>query len=435
MPSLFTPVSHCPHCLSRRIWLPRILFWGGAISIGLLGALFAVGSTKANAFVQHVLALFPWAPVLLLPLGLGASVFLAKTIFKGTQGSGIPQVIASLHASDRAEARHLLSVRIAFGKMFLTLLGLSCGASIGREGPTVQVGASIMHALGKHLHIPGRHIHRSLILAGGAAGIAAAFNTPLAGIVFAIEELSHSFEERTSGTTLTAVILAGLVSLTILGTYTYFGQYEVAFSFGMATAILVLSAGVFGGLMGGIFSRILIQAGRKLPGFLQPFRSGKPVLFAMACGVLLAVFALLSGNTTLGTGYEEARMMLEGHDGFSPFYGLLKMLATIVSYLSGIPGGIFAPSLAVGAGIGNNLAHFLPSLPVSLVVIMGMVGYFSGVVQAPITAAVIVMEMTSDQEIILPLLATSLIACGVSRMICPHPLYRTLAEDFLNRQE
>ena len=116
----------------------------------------------------------------------------------------------------------MLSARIAVGKILLTLLGLASGASIGREGPTVQVGASIMYALGRLLRLPRLELQRALVLAGGAAGIAAAFNTPLAGVVFAIEELSHSFEARTSGTVLTAVVIAGITTLALVGNYTVF---------------------------------------------------------------------------------------------------------------------------------------------------------------------------------------------------------------------
>ncbi len=130
----------------------------------------------------------------------------------------------------------VLSLRIAVGKVLLTLLGLASGASIGREGPTVQVGASIMHALGDLLRLPRLELRRALVLAGGAAGIAAAFNTPLAGIVFAIEELSHSFEARTSGTVFTAVVVAGATTLGLVGNYTYFGQTSDVLSNGRGLA-------------------------------------------------------------------------------------------------------------------------------------------------------------------------------------------------------
>ncbi|MGE4352378.1 MAG: chloride channel protein, partial [Bdellovibrionales bacterium] len=112
--------------------------------------------------------------------------------------------------------------------------------------------------------------------------------------------------------------------------------------------------------------------------------------------------------------------------------GTLKLLATVLSYISGLPGGIFAPSLAVGAGVGGQIAPFLPDVPFAAVVILGMVGYFSGVVQVPITATIIVLEMTNDQSLSLPLLATAFIAFAVSRLICPSPLYRSLAQSFLD---
>ncbi len=166
---------------------------------------------------------------------------------------------------DEAMVDRVLSLRIAAGKVALTLLGLASGASIGREGPTVQVGASIMHALGKLLRLPRLELRRALVLAGGAAGIAAAFNTPLAGIVFAIEELSHSFEARTSGTVFTAVVVAGATTLGLVGNYTYFGQTSAVLANNVAwLAVIVCS--VAGGLAGGLFSQALIVVARGLPG-------------------------------------------------------------------------------------------------------------------------------------------------------------------------
>jgi H+/Cl- antiporter ClcA len=114
-------------------------------------------------------------------------------------------------------------------------------------------------------------------------------------------------------------------------------------------------------------------------------------------------------------------------------FGLMKLAATVLSYISGIPGGVFAPSLAVGAGLGADLAPWLPGIPIGALAILGMVGYFTGVVQAPITAVVIVMEMTDNQSLTLPLMAAAVIAYGVSRLVCPDPMYRTLAKAFIER--
>jgi H+/Cl- antiporter ClcA len=267
-------------------------------------------------------------------------------------------------------------------------------------------------------------------LAGGAAGIAAAFNTPLAGIVFAIEEMSRSFQHRTSGTILTGVILAGVTSMAILGDYPYFGYTSAALPLDQAWIAVVL-CGCACGLFGGLFARLLIAMSRGLPGRVGVLARARPVAFSAACGFALALIGLISDSTTYGTGYAEARSLLEGTLELPAEYGVLKFLATLVSYASGIPGGIFAPSLAVGAGFGHNLSQLMPYAPVGAVVLLGMVGYFAGVVQAPITAFVIVIEMTDNHNMVLPLMATALIASAVSRLVCPRPLYRTLAERFM----
>ena len=144
---------------------------------------------------HHLLDYQRYAALILTPAGFGLALFLARRFFQNSQGSGIPQVIAARALPDVESRLSLVSLRVAAGKIAVMMLGLLCGASIGREGPTVQVGAAIMFAAGRR----ALHYQRGLLLAGAAAGIAAAFNTPLAGIVFGIEELSRSFESRTSG--------------------------------------------------------------------------------------------------------------------------------------------------------------------------------------------------------------------------------------------
>ncbi len=406
------------------------MFWFGAISVGLAAIAFAAGSDLTNHYFHLLIAYSPYLPLIVTPLGLALAVAITRRFFPGSQGSGIPQSIAALGMQE-AEARNgVLSLRIAIGKILMTLLGLLSGASVGREGPTVQIGASIMHALSKLTRFPRREMGRGLILAGAAAGIAAAFNTPLAGIVFAIEEMSRSFEQKTSGTVLTAVIIAGMTSLALMGNYNYFGHTGAVLEFNQGW-IAVPVCGFLGGLLGGLFSQLLIASSRGLPGRLGVMMRERPAAFAALCGLVLALIGLASGSTTYGTGYDEAKQILEGTQPMPETYGILKMLATLVSYISGIPGGIFAPSLAVGAGFGSNMAPFLPYAPAGAVVILGMVAYFAGVVQAPITAFVIVMEMTDNHDMLLPLMAASLIASASSRLVCSKPLYKAMAEKFL----
>jgi H+/Cl- antiporter ClcA len=420
--------------LSMRVWLRRIVFWVGAVLVSLVAMAFAWAANLSDSVFHRALSISPYLALAIAPAGLAISVLLTRHVFPGAQGSGIPQVIASLEMSDPKKVSAVLSLRVAVGKVVLTLLGLASGASIGREGPTVQVGASIMQALGQTLELPRAAQQRALVLAGGAAGIAAAFNTPLAGIVFAIEELSHSFEHRTSGTVLTAVVIAGIASLALIGNYTYFGVTSAVLPIGVGWLAVVYCA-VAGGLAGGIFAESLVRAAHGLPGRLGRFIAHRPVVFAGFCGLALAVLGLASHGATYGTGYAQARDLVAGHSTLPEKFFALKLAATIVSYCSGIPGGIFAPSLAVGAGLGRSIAHLLPSAPPGAVVLLGMVAYFSGVVQAPITAAVIVMEMTDNQDMRIPLMATSFLAFGVSRLICRRALYGALAKRFLRAVE
>ena len=415
---------------SPHQWKAQLVFWGGAILVGLVSALFALGSEAASHLFSQMESQAAWLPLFITPAGLVLIAWLTRRYFPGAQGSGIPQAIAALEM--RPSMHYLrssvLSLRIAVGKIFLTLLGLLCGASIGREGPTVHIGAAIMYTAGHYAHFPRHYLDKSLIIAGGAAGIAAAFNTPLAGIVFAIEEMARSFEERTSGTMLTAVVLAGITAMAVLGNYTYFGTSHAALQLGTGWLIVPL-VGILGGLLGGLFARLLVSGSR----WVTPHLTRHPLLVPALCGLVVAIAGILSGGTSYGTGYPEAQAALAGNGETGMAYPLLKGIATMASYLSGIPGGIFAPSLATGAGLGAALAEFFTGPGVQAIIILTMVAYFTGVVQTPITAFVIVMEMTDNHTMLLPLMATAFIAYGVSRLVCHEPIYRSLAQGFFDR--
>lgn len=415
-------------------WRRTLICWGAAILVGIIAVGFASAANEAGALCQRLTHWNPWSMLVIIPSGLALSTWLTRKFFPGAQGSGIPQVIATLHIENFKLVDIILSLKIALGKVLMTLLGLVCGASIGREGPTVQVGASIMHYFSKFMGQNNVSARRGMILAGGAAGVSAAFNTPLAGIVFAIEELSHSFEQRASGTALTSVVLSGVTALALIGNYTYFGHTNVDVPLGSAW-IAVLACGIIGGLAGGFFSSILIRAAKGLPGKFGLLIRKYPILFAAFCGLLLALIGLASHGATYGTGYEQARAIINGTEHYPISFFILKFLATVISYCSGIPGGLFAPSLSIGAGIGGWIAHFLPHTNPGAVILLGMVAYFCGVVQAPLTSTVIVMEMCDDQQVTLALMATSFLAYGVSRMVSSHSLYSSLADRFMEAQD
>ena len=409
-------------------WRRRTLFLAGGVCVGLAAVLMAKAADAAQEGFRHALHLSPALALLLCPAGFALAAWLARTVFPNAQGSGIPQVIAA-RALDEPGARHaLISLKVAAGKIVVMCLGLLCGASIGREGPTVQVGAAIMAAFGRLS--PERM--RGLLLAGGAAGVAAAFNTPLAGIVFGIEELGRAYDSRGSALIVATIVAAGLTSLAILGDYSYFGTTDARLTL-TAGWLAVPILGVAGGLAGGLFSRIVIAFARGLPGRAGRLVGRHAVLFAALCGLGLALCGLVSGGTVYGTGYEEARAILHGAEAPRWDFAPLKFLATVLSSISGIPGGLFAPSLAVGAGLGAEASLLLPHVPVGALVLIGMVAYLAGVLQAPITSFVIVTEMTQDHAMMIPLMLAALIADAVSKAVCRGGLYHTLAEVLVRR--
>ncbi len=404
--------------------------WSAAAAVGAAAVGFAKLADLAQRGLERLLAVsaaFPW---LLAPLGFCAIAWLTRRYFRGAEGSGIPQTIFAIRTDSGELGDRFLKPAVVIGRVALAGAALLCGGSIGREGPTVHVGAVIVHGVSRWMpKASAAAQRRAMVLAGGAAGVAAAFNTPLAGVVFAIEELSKSFEERASGTTLTTVILAGVVAIALVGDYTYFGQPQVLTGAASITPAVLLVAAACG-LAGGLFSLVTLESTRRLPGILGRLRAERPLLFAALCGLLVAALGALSGSLTYGTGYAEARSILENHAHLGWFYAPARALATLLSYLSGIPAGLLAPSLSVGAGLGQVLADHLGQSSAVPFAILGMCGYLAGVTQAPLTSFVIVMEMTAQHAMVLPLMVTSAIATAISRLMS-RPLYQTLADRYV----
>ncbi|MEC5409277.1 chloride channel protein [Paraburkholderia sp. MPAMCS5] len=420
----------------RRLWLHYGIFWLGAIITGLVAVMYArLIDFGYDAFL-HVSALYWWLPLLLTPAIGAFGVWLTRRFFAGSEGSGIPQVIAVLH-DGRELGPRLLTVRILVGKIALSFLSILGGFTIGREGPTIHVGAALMYSLRRFYparlrSMGGGSLERNLALAGAAAGLSAAFNAPLAGVVFAIEELTRSFEQRTSGVLITAIIFAGVVSLALQGNYTYFGTINVDGHFPDSLALAVVLLGAVTGLAGGVFCWLLVNTRRWMPAVLVNWRQFHPVGFGAACGLFIAVVGVIAGGHTFGSGYAEARGMLEGSSQLGASYPLAKMASMVGSYLPGAPGGLFAPSLAIGAGIGNALHLVFGSLQLPMLIALGMVGYLAAVTQSPITAFVIVIEMINGHSLVLSLMATALISSQVSKLFAP-PLYEALAEKYMSK--
>ncbi|WP_343587103.1 chloride channel protein [Herbaspirillum sp.] len=416
----------------RRLWLQYGILWTGAVIAGLVAVLYARLIDFGFGLFQGMQSRHHWLPLLLTPAMGALCVWLTRRYFPGSEGSGIPQVIASLaeqgeHTSKLAQK--LLTVRIVLGKIGLSFLGICSGFTIGREGPTVQVGAALMYNMRRFYPRPSVILEKRLVLAGAAAGLAAAFNTPLAGIVFAIEELSRSFEQRASGVVITAIVFAGVVALGLTGNYTYFGTIAASADSAREVIVAVILCGLLMGGAGGCFCWLLLNMPKWIPAPLLRLRTGRPVLFGALCGLLVAAIGVAAGGATFGSGYVEAKGLLTGQQELEGIYPLAKMASMVGSYLPGIPGGIFAPSLSIGAGFGNLLHMLFGDISLPVLIALAMVGYLAAVTQSPITAFVIVMEMIDGHALVISLMATALLASRVSRFFAP-PLYEALSERY-----
>jgi H+/Cl- antiporter ClcA len=429
------PIDDHHMFLSPQRWLRRAALWIGAVAVALVAIAFARGSDYCYSLFERMLAHSRWWPLLVTPLGFAFLSWLTEGALRATRGSGIPQVMAALDREDDAPFRErLLGLRVAAGKLVLTLFSMLVGASVGREGPTVHVGAGLMAWFGRLFGFRDKQAISRFALAGGAAGIAAAFNTPLAGVMFAIEELAGTFEHGFSGKVMTAVMIGGVVSLGLVGNYAYFGRVSTSLPFGEGW-LAVLVTGVVGGLAGGLFSRSILFASGKLPDLLRRYGRHSPVALAAACGLALALLGVASGDTVYGTGYAQAREIIAGSHVVTVWFGVEKWLANVLSYVAGIPGGIFSPALAVGAGLGANLAPWLPHTSPTAVILLGMSSYLAGVTQAPLTTSVITMELTDNHDFVLPIIATCLISRAFSSLVCKTPVYRAFAERLLRERE
>ncbi len=415
---------------NARLWLDRAIVLAYAVLAGLLVVGFTLLSDLGFSAFERINAINHWLVLIWMPAITAAIVWLTRRYVPGASGSGIPQVMAALDSSlPVSEMSRFASLRVSFAKIGLSAAGLMAGLSIGREGPSVQVAAGVMQHASRWLKTSSGISRHALLVAGGAAGIAAAFNAPLAGVVFAIEELSRKLESRSSSLIITAIVLSGLMAVSSFGNVTYFGVIRVPHLDWDALAPGLLVA-VSCGLAGGLFSRLLLASLTGTPDRFSALRSRFPVRFA-ACGALaVAIIGIVSGGATFGAGSEAVKHMLDGHSDVPTLYMPLKFLATWLTAWCGVPGGIFAPSLSIGAGLGNNISALTGGQFSAALIAMGMAGFLAAVTQAPLTSFIIVMEMVDGHSMVLTLMASAMIASLISRMIS-RPLYEALAENMV----
>jgi CIC family chloride channel protein len=401
------------------------LFLALAIVIGVIAGLSAVLFTVAIEQTSHRLfglspsrlRLFAIPPLLSLVTG-----FLLAKVFPDVRGSGVPQTEAAFRLSGG-----VIPARVPLGKFITGVLCIGSGHSMGREGPSVQIGAGLASVVGRWLKLSPRRV-RDLVPIGAAGALAAAFNTPVAAVLFALEEIIGDLNASLLGSTVVASVAAVVVERSILGneplfhvpTYRLVHPAEL-----LAYAVL----GVFGGLVSLLFSKALLAL-RALFLRLPP----RTKIFQPALGGLVIGAILVYSPAIMGVGYEYVDQALNGGMLLKTMAILcfLKLGATIVSYASGNAGGIFAPSLYVGAMAGGAVGmvvHRLAPFPTGdpgAYALVGMGTLFAGIIRAPMTSVFMIFEITQDYQILVPLMVANMLSFVISRHFQPVPVYHAL---------
>jgi CIC family chloride channel protein len=364
-----------------------------------------------------------WRRVLFPVVGSLGIGYLLYRYFPNARGSGVPQTKAALFAR---EGR--ITLRTVLGKFFCTSATLASGIPLGREGPSVQVGAGIGSVLGRLLGLRTEQV-KNLIPVGAAAAIAAAFNTPLAAVVFALEEIMGDLNAPVMGAVVLASATSWMVLRVFLGNHPLFHvpQYQLIHPAEFAVYAVL---GVAVGVIAAVFAKLLLGMRARFLRFPQSTVWFQPV----AGGLLVGVMGLFVPQV-LGVGYGYVGDALNGKMAFQLMLLLvvLKLFAVTVSYASGNAGGIFGPALFIGAMLGGSVGtvahHFFPgytAMP-GAYALVGMGAAFAGIVRAPMTSVLIIFEMTQDYAVIVPLMIANLVSLFIASQLQHEPIYEALA--------
>jgi len=353
-------------------------------------------------------------------LGIGYLLF---RYFPNARGSGVPQTKAALFAH---EGR--ITLRTVLGKFFCTSATLASGIPLGREGPSVQVGGGIASVLGRALGLRPEKV-KALLPVGAAAAIAAAFNTPLAAVLFSLEEIMGDLHAPVLGSVVLASATSWMVLRLLLGNSPLFKvpQYQLVHPLEFAIYAVL---GVAGGLVSVAFTKLLLGMRARFLRFPKKTLWFQPV----AGGLLVGLMGLLVPQV-LGVGYGYVGDALNGNMALKlmALLVVLKLITVTTSYASGNAGGIFGPALFIGAMLGGTLGtlahHWLPAYTATpgAYALVGMGAVFAGIVRAPMTSVLMIFEMTQDYAVIVPLMIANLVSLFISSRLQRKPIYEALA--------
>ena len=419
----------------RRRLFPRAALVG--LIAGLVAALFraalAAGDSLRNGLItwSHQ---FPWwgwiFPVAFSVAGAVIALLLVINFAPETSGSGIPHIKGVMHRLRTMQWSRILPIKFIAGA-----LGISGGLALGREGPTVQMGGAVGDAVSSLLKASAGE-RRTLIAAGAGAGLAAAFNAPLAGVIFVLEEIQRDFHPSVFGAAFLAAAISDIVVRFLSGGRPVFSVPAYSTP-PLASLPFFALLGILAGLLGVAFNRSLLSA---LDGFAS--LKGKWKLGGIA--IVGAVVGLIGwfAPIAIGDGHVLAELVLTGGLALAviPLYFALRFVMSISSYASGTAGGIFAPLLALGALLGlaiGQIAHAIAPAAVpeaAVFAVVGMAAYFAAIVRAPLTGIALIVEMTGNYQQMLPLLVACFCAYAVAELMKDLPIYEALLErDLMHR--
>lgn len=415
--------------------LQAIPFWIGSVITGFLAVLYAQLFAWGENLMNFIFNWHAWMIFIIAPIGFVLSWWLVKEFAPNAKGSGIPQVMAAVELANPKEhkkIRSLLSLKIIIFKIISSVVLVIGGGAVGREGPTIQIAGSVFRKVNEYLPDWWPKISKkNMIMTGAAAGLAAAFNTPLGGIVFAVEELSKTHINYFKTALFTAVIIAGLTAQTLAGSYLYLG-YPKTNDVSLMVMFPIVLVAATAGILASQLSVIMLKINGWKKRTLKTDRAN--VVFLVVCALIIASIAYFINREILGSGKEIMERVLFTKNKHEDWYvPILRMLGPALSFTSGGAGGIFAPALSAGASIGSVISGVIHLTPneTNVVVLGGMVAFLTGITRAPFTSAIIVLEMTDRHSLIFHLMLAGMVSSIASILVSRHSLYDVLKVNFL----
>lgn len=410
-------------------------FWVGAFISGGIAVLYAKLFALAETATQLIFQWESWSFIIITPLCFLLAWWVVIKYAPYSRGSGIPQVSAAIELSNpryHYKVNSLLSVRIIIVKIVSSLIMVFGGGAIGREGPTIQISASVFKKINDLLPDWYPKISkRNMIVTGAAAGLASAFNTPLGGIVFAIEELTKTHFSYFKSALLTGVIIAGLTALYFLGPYLYIG-YPRLDDLSPLIIITIIPLAIVTGIIGSMMGSAILILIRDKNTLKKQFQK---VLYVALCGLLMATIAVLVDFKIFGSGKEIMVGTLFTDEKHVAWYlPLLRMFGPVISFSTGVSGGIFAPALSAGASIGAAFAGWLSlsDSEANLMILCGMTGCLTSITRSPFTCSILVLEMTNSHNVIFYIMLTALLANLIGKMVSRHSFYDQLRDQYVH---